>query len=288
MDLNTLRMFVATAKCGSFTAAAERLEIPLATLSRRIRELERVLQVQLLERSVHGTRLTDAGTRLYEHASRGLEMLVDGERALTSDHTQLKGYLRLSLPPSLEPGWEILSAFQGRYPHIQLQIYTSERHIDMIEDGIDVAMRIGPLTHESMVSRRLLTYRHILVAPPALLARLGVPEKVSDLHKFPCGVWGTDVKAIWQLGEDIFKPNPILVTNDYAHLRCRALAGDMVIDLPPYMAKEAIKNKQLVALLEKHLFPEMEINLIYSLHRHPTRLIKAYLDFAQQHVIHLR
>ncbi|NNA42841.1 LysR family transcriptional regulator [Pseudomonas lactis] len=286
MDLNTLRMFVATAKYGSFTAAAERLEIPLATLSRRIRELERVLQVQLLERSVHGTRLTDAGTRLYEHASRGLEMLVDGERALASDHTQLKGYLRLSLPPSLEPGWDILSAFQRRYPHIQLQVYTSERHIDMIEDGIDIAMRIGPLTHKSMVTRQLLSYKHVLVASPVLLARLGAPNKVSDLHKFPCGVWAKDAKAIWQLGEDIFKPNAILVTNDYAHLRSRALAGDIVTGLPPYMTMEAMKNKQLVALLEKHPFPEMEINLIYPSHRHPTRMMQAYLDFAQQYIAH--
>lgn len=287
MDLNAIRMFVAAAKCGSFTAAAERLEVPLATLSRRIRDLERELQVQLLERSVHGTRLTDAGARLYEHASRGLEMLVEGERALVNDQTQLKGYLRLSLPPSLEPWWEMLSAFQRRYPDIRLQIYTSERHIDMIEDGIDVAMRIGPITHESMVARRLLAYRHILIASPALLARLGVPEKVADLHSLPCGVWGQDARVTWQLGDDTFKPDPILVTNDYAHLRSRALAGDLVTDLPPFMAMEAIKNNQLVALLEKHPLPEMEINLLYPSHRYPTSLVRAYLDFAQQHAKHL-
>lgn len=287
MDLNAIRMFVAAAKCGSFTAAAERLEVPLATLSRRIRDLERELQVQLLERSVHGTRLTDAGARLYEHASRGLEMLIEGERALVNDQTQLKGYLRLSLPPSLEPWWEMLSAFQRRYPDIRLQIYTSERHIDMIEDGIDVAMRIGPITHESMVARRLLAYRHILIASPALLARLGVPEKVADLHSLPCGVWGQDARVTWQLGDDTFKPDPTLVTNDYAHLRSRALAGDLVTDLPPFMAMEAIKNNQLVALLEKHPFPEMEINLLYPSHRYPTSLVRAYLDFAQQHAKHL-
>jgi len=277
-------MFVATAKCGSFTAAAERLEIPLATLSRRIRELERVLQVQLLERSVHGTRLTDAGTRLYEHASRGLEMLVDGERALISDQTQLRGRLRLSLPPSFEPWWEVLSAFQRHYPDIQLQVYTSDRRIDLIEDGIDVVMRIGPITHDSMVARRMLTYRHLLVASPTLLARLGVPNKVAHLRNYPCGVWSQEASTTWHLGEETFKPDPIIATNDYAHLRTRALAGDLVTELPPFMALEAIGNNQLVTLLEKHPLPEMEINLLYPSHRHPSSLVRTYLDFAQQHI----
>lgn len=287
MDLNAIRMFVTTAKCGSFTAAAERLEMPLATLSRRIRELERVLQVQLLERSVHGTRLTDAGTRLYEHASRGLEMLVDGERALISDQAQLRGRLRLSLPPSLEPWWEVLSAFQQCYPNIQLQVYTSDRRIDMIEDGIDVVMRIGPITHDSMVARRMLAYRHILVASPTLLTRSGMPDKVADLHNYPCGAWSQDATATWQLGKETFKPDPIIATNDYAHLRTRALAGDLVTELPPFMAMEAIRNKQLVVLLEKHPFPEMEINLLYPSHRHPSNLVRTYLNFALLHVKHL-
>ncbi|WP_232243984.1 substrate binding domain-containing protein [Pseudomonas gessardii] len=211
-------------------------------------------------------------------------MLIDGERALISDQTQLKGRLRLSLPPSLEPWWEVLSAFQQRYPDIQLQVYTSDRRIDMIEDGIDVAMRIGRITHESMVARRMLAYRHILVASPVLLARLGLPDKVADLHHYPCGAWSQDATATWQLGEEVFKADPIIATNDYAHLRSRALAGDLVTELPPFMAKEAIRNKQLVALLGKHPFPEMEINLLYPSHRHPSNLVRTYLDFAQQHI----
>jgi len=112
MDLNASRMFVVVVQAGSLSAAATRLEIPLATLSRRIRELERQLKVQLLERSVRGTKLTDAGARLYEHASRGVEALADAEQAVMGDQARLKGRLRLSLPQTFEPWWDLLAAFQ--------------------------------------------------------------------------------------------------------------------------------------------------------------------------------
>src|SRR5262249_57638908 len=103
MDLNAVRIFVAVVQAGSLSAAASRLAIPLATLSRRVRDLERQLKVQLLERSARGTTLTDAGERLYEQASRGIEALLDADHAVVSDQALLKGRLRLSLPPCFAP-----------------------------------------------------------------------------------------------------------------------------------------------------------------------------------------
>ena len=119
MDLDAARMFVAVVQSGSLSAAATRLETPLPTLSRRIRDLERQLRVQLLERSARGTKLTDAGARLYEHASRGIEALLEAEQAVVSDQARLKGRLRLSLPQTFEPWWDLLAAFQRRYPEIR-------------------------------------------------------------------------------------------------------------------------------------------------------------------------
>src|ERR1700756_4625722 len=112
MDLNAARMFVGVVQAGSLSAAAARLRIPLPTLSRRMRHLERQLKVQLLERSARGTKLTDAGTRLYEHASRGIEALLEAERAVVGDQARLTGRLRLSLPQTFEPWWDLLAAFQ--------------------------------------------------------------------------------------------------------------------------------------------------------------------------------
>ncbi|MHC2148664.1 LysR family transcriptional regulator [Pseudomonas sp. 210_17 TE3656] len=287
MDFNAVRMFVSVAQTGSLSAAAERLDIPLPTLSRRIRELEQQLKVQLLERSVRGTKLTDSGTRLYEHASRGIEALIEGEQAVISDQAHLKGRLRLSLPPSFEPWWEVLSAFQRRYSQIQISVYTTERRIDLIEDGVDVALRVGMIAHETMVARRMLTYRHILVASPALIERLGGLNSVEALHGYPCAVWSQGGNATWQLGGVVFKPEAMLSTNDYAHLRSRALAGDVVTELPPFLAASAIREGKLVALLPEHPLPEQQINLLYPSHRHPSAIVRAYLDFSQEYMGYL-
>ncbi|MGJ7524961.1 LysR family transcriptional regulator [Variovorax sp. GB1P17] len=286
MDLNAAQMFVGVVQAGSLSAAAQRMDVPLPTLSRRIRELERELNVQLLERSARGTSLTEAGMRLYEHASRGIEALAEGEQAVMSDQARLKGRLRLSLPPGFEPWWALLSAFQQQYPEIELSVYTTERRVDLVQDGIDVALRVGTIVHESMVARHMITYRHVLVAGAGLVQRLGKPTSPDDLHRFPCAVWCRDVSArgTWQLGEQTLEPKPVLSTNSYLHLRSRALAGEVVTELPPFLAAQGIKDGQLLALLPKHRLPEQQVHLLYPSHRHPSRIVRAYLDYCQNHL----
>ncbi|QWC92488.1 LysR family transcriptional regulator [Cupriavidus metallidurans] len=290
MDLNAVQMFVSVVQAGSLSAGAERVGIPLPTLSRRIRELERQLNVQLLERSARGTRLTDAGTRLYEHAGRGIEALLEAEQAVLSDQASLKGRLRLSLPPAFEPWWDLLSAFQQRYPGVLVHVYTTERRVDLIEDGIDVALRVGTITHESMVARRVLTYRHVLVASPGLVERLGMPESVDALHRYPCAVWtnGANVRGIWNLGGQSIEPAAVLGTNDYAHLRNRAMAGEVVTELPPFLATAGLRAGKLVTLLKNYPMPEQHINLLYPSHRHPSAIVRAYLDFCDSQLGILR
>src|SRR5258705_10549845 len=126
MDLNANRMFVGVVQAGSLSAAASRLGIPLPTLSRRIRDLERQLKVQLLERSARGAKLTDAGSRLYEHASRGIEPLLEGRQPVVTDQARLKGRLRLSLPQTSDPWRELPAAFSRRYPDIPVYVYPPE------------------------------------------------------------------------------------------------------------------------------------------------------------------
>jgi DNA-binding transcriptional LysR family regulator len=286
VDLNASHMFVAVVQAGSLSAAATRLGIPLATLSRRIRDLERQLQVQLLERSARGTKLTDAGTRLYEHASRGIEALLDAEQAVMSDQARLKGRLRLSLPQTFEPWWDLLAAIQRRYLDIQVYVYSTERRMDLIEDGIDVALRVGAIVHEAMVVRHVLSFRNILVASPKLVESFGMPAEPDALHRFPCAVWASriDVPARWELGGQVVEPKAVLSTNDYHHLCSRALGGDVVTELPPFLAAAAIREKRLVPLLRQYPLPEWSINLLYPPHRHPSTIVRTYLDFCQSYL----
>lgn len=286
MDLNAAQMFVRVVQAGSLSAAATRMNIPLPTLSRRIRELERELKVQLLDRSVRGTHLTDAGTRLYEHALRGIEALANGEEAIRSDQARLRGRLRLSLPTGFEPWWDLLSSFQRQYPDIQIAVYTTDRRVDLVEDGIDVALRVGAIEHETMIARRLLSYRHVLVASPKLIERLGKPATPDDLHRFPCALWCREVgvQGSWQLGESQLKPTAVLSSNDYLHLRGRALVGDVITELPPFLAADAIQAGRLQRLLPDHPMPEQQISLVYPVHRHTSSIVRVYLNFCQQQV----
>jgi DNA-binding transcriptional LysR family regulator len=286
MDLNATRMFVAVVQAGSLSAAAARLGTPLPTLSRRIRDLERQLRVQLLERSARGTKLTDAGTRLYEHASRGIEALLEAEQAVVSDQARLKGRLRLSFPPTVQPWWDLLAAFQRRYPDIQIFVYSTVRRLDLIEDGIDVALRVGAVVHEGMVARQVLSIRNILVASPKLVERFGMPAEPDALHRFPCAVWASrvDVPARWELGGHVVEPKAVLSTNDYHHLCSRALGGDVVTELPPFLAAAPIREKRLVPLLAQYPLPEWSINLLYPPHRHPSTIVRTYLDFCQSYL----
>ena len=284
MDLNAVQMFVSVVQAGSLSGGAARLGLPLPTVSRRVRDLERQLNVQLLERSARGTRLTDAGTRLYEHAGRGIEALHEAEQAVVSNQARLKGRLRLSLPPAFEPWWELLSLFQQRYPDIQLHVFSTERRVDLVEDGIDVALRVGTIVHETMVARRMLAYRHVLVAGRRLVERLGLPESVEALRRFPCAAWssGADAAWRWRLGEDTIAPRTVLTTNDYAHLRYCALAGDVVTELPPFLAAQGLLTGELVALLPGKPMPEQQLHLLYPSHRHPSAIVRTYLDFCQE------
>lgn len=288
MDLNSTRMFVGAVQAGSLSAAAERLNLPLPTISRRIRQLEQELKVQLLERSPKGIALTDAGARLYEHASRGLEALVDGAEAVRSDQARLKGRLRLSIPPSMEPWWMLLGDFQQQYPDIRLSVFSTERRVDLIQDGIDVALRIGAIVDESMVARRVASYRHVLVAAPTLLKRLGPLRAVDGLHRFPCAVWapGASAQSVWNLGEAVFTPDAVLSSNDYLHLRAYALRGDVVTELPPFLAQDALARGELVRVLPRLKLPEVSINLLYPSHRHPSSLVRAYLNYCRERADH--
>ena len=281
MDISAASMFVAAVHAGSLSAGAEALGVPLATLSRRIRQLEVEIGVELLARSTRGIRLTEAGGRLYEHAAKGVQAFNDGENAVRTGQAELRGKLRLTIPTNFDPWWSLLSGFQQRYPGIRLSVQVTERLVDLVHDGIDVALRVGPLNDDLLVSRHVVTFGHKLVASPILIRRLGLPLHPRDLTRFPCAIWSADTNApaFWQFGVERVVLAPVLSTNDYDHLRKGCEAGEFITELPDFIAQDRVQKGQLQEIDVGAALPTMETHLLYLPHRHPSSIVRAYLDY---------
>jgi DNA-binding transcriptional LysR family regulator len=286
MDLNAVQMLVTIVQAGSMTAGAERLGVPLPTVSRRLRALEQTLKVELLERSARGVTLTEAGTRLYEHASRGLELLQEGHDAVMSDQAHVQGKLRLSVPPSFSPWYRLISDFQRDHPDVRVQLLSTERRVHPVEDGIDVALRVGKVEHEALIARHLLDYRHVLVASPAFLAAYGAPTQPRDLTELPCATWtlGANTKSTWRFADESVEPNAVLSTNDSMHLLQSVMAGKVITELPPFLVKDAIEAGLLVPLLVDYPLPSASLNLLYPAHRHPSAVVRTYLEYCRKRI----
>jgi len=279
MDLNDLSAFVEAVRAGSLSESARRTGSALATVSRRVRHLEEDLKIRLVERGRRGLKTTPAGQRLFERAVRGLELVAEGERELRNA-TGITGWLRISLPPTFEPWWRLLADFRRAHPEVKVDVFTSERRVDLAADGIDVAIRIGDVARTEYVGRRLTTYRHVLVASPAFLAKHSV-ARPDDVLGVPCAGFraGPDYTLSWTLGERTLRPSPVVLANDYAHLRALALAGDVLTELPPFLAHQGVEAGNLIRVLPRAPFPEATVTAVFPERRHTSALVRTYLDF---------
>jgi DNA-binding transcriptional LysR family regulator len=170
-DLNSLAVFAKVAEANSFSEAARRFKMPISTVSRRIAELEDELGVRLLEQSTRNLRLTELGAEVLEHAIRSAEIGEAVENIVSNRLSTVSGTLRLSAPPTISDTLltPLVIAFQTSYSDVRVQIFVTDRHIDHIAEGIDLAFRLGHLRDSSLIARKILTYRRQLVASPGYL-----------------------------------------------------------------------------------------------------------------------
>ena len=282
MDLNALELFVVSARSGSLSEAARRTGIPLPTLSRKVRRLEDDIGMRLLERSPTGLVLTRFGTQLLAEVEPALSVLTQAEHSVR-DATRVAGILRVSIPPYFKPVWSTLSRFQARFPAVRLDVFVTDRRVDLVADGIDVALRIGEGGHVSYVGRTLVQYRHRLVAAPSLLEHCEL-NRPSDLQNLPCACWRSARPPSWTLGDLEVPLEPILVTNDYEHLLHVAVAGQAVTEVPPFLAADPVMEGHLVEVLPQHPMPMQAIRLLVTDTRALSPLVRQFLDFAAESI----
>jgi len=288
-DLNALAVFAKVVEAGSFSEAARRLKMPISTVSRRVAELEDQLGVRLIERSTRNLRLTELGAEVLEHAIRSAELSDAVESIVSNRLADVSGTLRLSSMPSVSDTLTtpLVTAFQASYPNVRVQILVTERMVDLIADGIDLAFRLGPLNDSSLVARRILTYRHQLVASPSYLKDREPPWTPQDLlsHRLltfsywrPENSWtfvhknGRDKETL------TFQPH--LAMNDFAGLAPALVAGAGIGDLPPVVQPTLIEEGRLVEVMPDWRFRAHDLSLVHAENRHLSKPCRLFKEFA--------
>ena len=227
-DLNALKIFAEVVQANSFSEAARRLKMPTSTVSRRIADLEEKLGVRLLERSTRSLRLTDIGSEVLEHAQHSTELSEAVDNIASNHLSNVSGVLRLSAPPSISDSFlaPLVGAFQASYPNVRVQVFITDRIVDQIAEGVDLVFKIGEqLKDSSLVARRILTYRHQLVASPIYLKKCKAPKTPRDLldHRVLAFSFWTPENN-WNFAQANGKKKetltfqPFLSMNDYAGL----------------------------------------------------------------------
>ncbi|QIT31313.1 LysR family transcriptional regulator [Raoultella terrigena] len=285
MDFNATKLFISVVNAGSFSAASEKMGMPISTLSRKINELEQALNVQLLDRSRQGVKPTYKGLQFFEQARLGVELLEDAQKSVTSAH-KLQGKLRLSVPPNFSLWWDLLLEFQQRYPDIQVFCHSSERVVDLFEDGVDVALRMGSLNTDDVIAKTIMRVETLFVASPKLLARYGTPTTLAEMARLPVAAWETLNHGFfeWDSGSEKVKYEPFFSTNNIHGLIHYALSGMGVTRLMDFSARPWLESGELVQLLPGIARQTMPLNLVYAHRKHPSALVRAYLDFCTEWV----
>jgi DNA-binding transcriptional LysR family regulator len=292
-DLNSLVVFAQVVEASSFSEAARRLKMPISTVSRRIAELEDQLGVRLIERSTRSLRLTELGAEVLEHAKRSSEISEAIANIVSNRLSDVSGTLRLSTMPSISDTLlaPLVMAFQASYPNVRVQVLVTDRMVDHIADGVDMVFRLGTLKDSSLVARKILTYRHRLVASPAYLKNNKAPKKPEDLldHRLlTFSFWERDFSwtFVHKSGKETKKLTfrPYLSMNDFAGLLPALLVGGGIGDLPPVVQPGLVEEGKLVEIMPDWHFPTFDLSILHLGNRHISKPCRLFKEFATQMV----
>jgi DNA-binding transcriptional LysR family regulator len=283
-----MAVFVQVAEQRSFAAAARRLKRSPAAVTRVIGELEGRLGVRLLNRTTRAVSLTEAGERFMAGARRVLTDLEEIERAAAGEGTAPRGELRATAPILFGRlhVLPIVTEFLDRFPDVSVTLNLLDRPIDLVEEGLDVAVRIGPLAESSAVATRVGAVRRIVVASPHYLAQHGTPQTPADLGQHAVvafsGVAGVERWVFHDAnGETSVAIRARLVVTTAEAALDAVRAGFGITRVLSYQAADDISRGSLVRLLSSHEGHELPIHLLYPGGRHPAPKLRAFVDFAK-------
>ena len=285
-----MRTFVQVVDTGSFVGAAEPLDMSKAAVSRYVADLEARLGVRLLHRTTRRLSLTEDGEVFYLRCKELLGGLDAAEAEVTARSGDAVGQLRVNAPVSfgilyLAPVW---AAFKARHPQVSFDVTLSDRVVDIVEEGFDLAIRITQLQNSSLISRRLASTRMVLCASPTYLARQGTPVHPSELvqhHILAYSYWSS--RDEWAFdgpdGVVVVKTTPCLRSNNGDTCRAVALAHEGIILQPSFMVGADLAAGTLVELCPGYRALEMGIHAVYSSRKHVAPKVRLLIDFLVEH-----
>lgn len=285
--LEQLRCLVAVADAGSLAGAARRLGVSAPAVTRGIAALEAKLGAVLIQRSTRSLRLSDAGERFIADCRRILADLDEAQAAVTGLQSEARGLLSLTAPQMfgrlhVAP---IVLEFLREQPRVQLRCMLADRLVHLLDEGIDVAVRIAQLPDSGLTALPVGSLRRLVVASPAYLARAGRPEHPQELAQHRAVGFSFDAvqPRPWNFGEGLtVQPNFAWVTNSNEVAVAAAEAGEGLLRCLAYQAAEGLRAGRLVALMEAHEPPPVPVHIVYPAGRRAPAKVRAFIEFAAQ------
>lgn len=282
-----LQVFVKVVDMGSISAAAEALQMSSQLAGRYVKHLEQRIGVSLLNRTTRRQSLTDFGRTFCERARIILAEVEAAESLAAEAQAQPTGRLRISAPVSF--GMHILAPllpeYMKRYPHVEVDLKLNNRLVDLIEEGFDAVFRVGELTNNRLIARKLASYRLVLCASPDYLLRSPPLNTPSDLIQHECLVYShTELRTHWTFksgNENFTVPVSGRLMVDHGEpLLQAAIAGMGIMLQPVELVDAALKRGALQALLPEFQIPERPMNILYGPDRQMTPKLRSFIDFA--------
>lgn len=290
MDLNELFIFVRVAQAGSFAAASRALDIPKSTLSRKVSELEERLGARLLQRTTRKLSLTHAGRIYFDHAARIVSDIEEAERSVTEMQEVPRGLLRVTAPVGFKFLGGMVTGFLSRYPEVEVTISCTDRVVDLVDEGFDLAIRAGKLADSSLVAKLLGYERWLLVSSAKYLEGSDTPKVPADLESHASIVFfgGRMERTQWTLERDgtscQVRVTSRLAANDIDMVKEAALAGLGIAMLPASRCIDEIRMKRLVRILPDWQAPATPIHIVYPSSRHLSPKVRAFIDHVAEHM----
>lgn len=290
IDLNEISIFIKVVQTNSFTQAAKQLAMPISTVSARVSSLEKRLGVTLLQRTTRQLKLTQAGQIYFEQCLKGIEEIYQAESGVITNQSEPTGDLKITAPTflgsSLLP--QIISESLRKFPKINIELILQDRPMDLISEGIDLAIRAGDLKDSTLIAKKIGDVHFAPFASPSYLKTNGNPTHPKDLRSHTCLQFTPMGRQDWPFSNgksriSVQLSGRILI-DELSIIKSLALAGNGIALLPTYICKTESKREKLVQVLPEWKSISRPIHFVYPPQRFPSPKLKSFLEIATESI----